>query len=93
MIRVLPIFTLAAGIMLCVIGFAWAIATGTALPDQDPTPAMAAYANRHEAISGTLMLAGLVVAACGVVAVFAQTLLWLRRRSRTTAVSKGGAIS
>ena len=84
MIRFLPIFTLAAGIMLCVIGFAWAIATGVAVPDQDPTPAMVAYSNRHEAISGTLMVAGLAIALCGALALTVQVLRWLLKRKATT---------
>ena len=60
-----PLAFLAAGFGLVLSGIGWAVATGVAIPYQDPTPAMEAYEDFHLRISDTLWGGGalLLVAA------------------------------
>jgi hypothetical protein len=71
----------ALGIALFVGGFAWAIISGVAVPDQDPTPAMQAHARLHTRISQGIILTGLaaLVLAIASLPIFA-VVWWVGRR-------------
>lgn len=56
--------------LLCAIGMGWAIASGVAIPDQDPTPTMVAHARFHDAIVDRILMAATVALAAGVLAFF-----------------------
>jgi hypothetical protein len=53
-----PICLTVLALVLFFGGIAWAVGTGVAVPDQDPTPEMRAYARFHERIASVLMLCG-----------------------------------
>ena len=57
---VIPVSLLAVGIAFLVGSLAWAVVSGIAVPDQDPTPAMQAHARFHYRIANGLMSGGLL---------------------------------
>jgi len=56
----IPLGLLGRAMALFLGSILWAVATGVAIPDQDPTPAMVAHAKFHHRIIDALMLAGAV---------------------------------
>ena len=64
--RFWPLFLIVAGVVLILGGILYYAVT-EGLPDQDPTPAMAARAAHHEHISSFISLSGLVMFIVGVV--------------------------
>lgn len=56
----IPILFAAVAVMLMAVAMTWAVVTGVAVPDQDPTPAMQARFAHHMRIVDSLVLAGLV---------------------------------
>ena len=57
-----PLLGLAAGAVLLLVGIAWAVVTGVAVPYPDPTTAMKVYEERHLMISNFFLSGGLVLA-------------------------------
>lgn len=79
----IPIALLFLAGMLVVLGIGWAVITGVAIPDQDPTPAMQAYARFHDRIVNILLLAGsfAFLAAVGTALFFLIHRLFAARRN------------
>jgi uncharacterized membrane protein YccC len=71
--------TLGCGIVLFLASIGWAVVSGVAIPDQDPTPAMVAYARFHNRIVGILMGGGVLLVLGAAIA--APVLLILQRAS------------
>ncbi len=76
------LITLGVGIVLFIGGFAYAVVTGVAIPDQDPTPEMVEYARFHDRIAQFLVISGLLLAVGSILAspVLLVYQLWTRRR-------------
>lgn len=72
----IPIAFFLLGGVLFVSGIGWAIASGVCVPDQDPMPAMQAYAQFHNRIVEILMSAGMFAF---VAAVVSALVLLIRR--------------
>jgi hypothetical protein len=64
-----PLALLAVGIGLFLGSIGWAVATGVAIPDPDPTPAMQTHAALHGQIVSVLMGGGVLL--------FVVALVWL----------------
>ena len=65
----IPVMLFGASAALFAASMGWAVVTGVAIPDHDPTPAMQAYARRHHRVvecllvlSGLSLLSGVVSA-------------------------------
>lgn len=63
----IPLAFLLISVALFIAAMGWAVVSGVAIPDQDPTPAMQAHTRFHERIVDAFMLGAGVVLAAAVV--------------------------
>ena len=75
-LKLVPWKLLASAVAFIVAGILWAVWTGVAIPDQDPTPAMQADARAHLRVVEGLMLGGVALFAIA----FLSILLHVARR-------------
>ena len=69
--RFWPLLLIIAGLLLMPGGILYYVVT-EGLPDQDPTPAMAARAAHHEFIAGFISISGFAMFVVGVIAGIAR---------------------
>lgn len=75
----IPLGFFGLGMLLFVGGFAWAIVSGVAIPDQDPSPEMQRYAAFHDGIAKLMVLTSLVLISGAIVWALILLLQWLIR--------------
>lgn len=63
----IPIGLTLAGGLAMFLGIAWAVNSGVAVPDPDPTTQVTPYATRHNTISQSILAVGLALFAAAVV--------------------------
>lgn len=77
--RFIPILVLASGLLTGCFGIVWAVVTGVAVPDQNPTPAMQQRADFHNAIVSNLLLIGAGLFAIALIGLIVQVTMRLSR--------------